>query len=247
MMQGHNVVLLTRPREASEKLALQLSSFGIFSHICPILTRVFISDVDWPDIDDVQALIFTSANAVAALSKADKGETYISLPCFCVGAQTAEAALQAGFHSVYASEAGVSGLIEKISHDLEGHGNVFYPRGREVAQDINDYLQRYGLSCIERRVYAMDTLRSLPDDLAVLLRSGRIAAMPFYSARTARHFAGLVREAGLEDCFSNIKALCISANVLEYVRFLNWTSTHVAQSPDGQGMEELIRKHVAVP
>ena len=62
-------VLLTRPKEDSESLAALLKARGIKSLIEPMLTIYPRTNVRLL-IDDIQALIFTSANGVRSLAEA---------------------------------------------------------------------------------------------------------------------------------------------------------------------------------
>ena len=79
-------VLITRPRAEAAVLARELEARGHEVLVEPLLTIAPVADVI-PALDDVQAILLTSANAVPAL----RG-TNPRLPVFVVGEATARAA-----------------------------------------------------------------------------------------------------------------------------------------------------------
>ena len=79
-------VLITRPRDQALELADRLAARGDTALIEPLLTIERIAGVA-PQLDGVQALVLTSANAAPAL-----GPWARQLPLFAVGAATAGAA-----------------------------------------------------------------------------------------------------------------------------------------------------------
>ena len=89
-------VMITRPREDAEALAGRLAEDGIESLIEPLLE--IIPRADEPlDLDNVQALMLTSANGARALGRATDRR---DLALFAVGPATAAAARSAGFATV---------------------------------------------------------------------------------------------------------------------------------------------------
>ena len=83
-------VLITRPREQALELADRLAARGDTALIESLLIIEPVAGVV-PQLDGVQALVLTSANAAPAL-----GAWAGQLPLFAVGAATAEAARRAG-------------------------------------------------------------------------------------------------------------------------------------------------------
>ena len=89
-------VLITRPREASERLARRIAALGYEPVIAPMLKIVpQTSSVPLPP--GTGTLLFTSANGVRAFARRQPER---SAPVFAVGAATADAARAAGFGDV---------------------------------------------------------------------------------------------------------------------------------------------------
>lgn len=89
------VLLMTRPRAASERFLAELAGDGI-SGFTTIISPLFdIQPAEQlPDLSGIKGLIFTSAHGVT--SYCDLGGSP-ALPCFAVGPATAETARKHGF------------------------------------------------------------------------------------------------------------------------------------------------------
>src|SRR5262249_33099489 len=89
-------VLVTRPIEDARGTAARLIRLGHTPLVSPLLEVHFL---EGPKLSfaNVQAIVATSANGVRALIRRT---TTRDLPIFAVGAQTAEAAREAGFTNV---------------------------------------------------------------------------------------------------------------------------------------------------
>lgn len=239
-------VILTRAEAQSQQLHDVLLSEGIKSLICPLLTLQF-EDIDWPDPDSLQAIICTSARAIEAMIHADVLDRYRALPCFCVGGDTAQLARDEGVKDVHVGAGGAQALEMLVRSALKPRdGTLFYPCARDVAYPLGEALEKARFAVEQRAVYSMALSPQLPPLFLEALRDGEVGCITFYSARTARHFAHLAETSEIAQSLDDIKVLCISESVLEYVRPLNWASTHVAQTPDGSGMMESIERICAV-
>ena len=100
-------VMITRPREDAEALAGRLAEDGIESLIEPLL-EIIPRAGETLDLDDVQALMLTSANGARALGRATDRR---DLAVYAVGPATAAAARAAGFTTV----ATAGGDVEALS------------------------------------------------------------------------------------------------------------------------------------
>ena len=85
-------VLITRPREDATPLAAELAALGHETLIEPLLTIVPRRDAEI-DLQDVQALVFTSANGARVFAGLSPRR---DLPVYAVGGSTAQAAGGAG-------------------------------------------------------------------------------------------------------------------------------------------------------
>ena len=236
-------VVITRAEEQAQHLHDLLFSEDIFSLICPLLFLKY-NDIKYPDSCDIQAVILTSSRAIEAMIHADVLDRYLDLRCFCVGGDTAQLARDNGFKKVHIGMGGAKGLSVLLGSTLKtDQGALFYPCGADVAYPLKADLEQNGYKVIERAVYQMQLSDGFSRLVLEALRDNEIGSVTFYSARTAEHFAQLVERHKIAGSLGQIKALCISQSVLEYVQHINWVSTHVADRPDGQGMVDLIKLH----
>ena len=86
-------VLVTRPAEDGAEIAKRLAAMGHEALLAPLLRIEFLAGPPL-SLDDVQAILATSANGVRALARRTSVR---DLPLFAVGPQTAAAAQEAGF------------------------------------------------------------------------------------------------------------------------------------------------------
>ena len=224
-------VLITRPGPYGLKDRDWYINKGFFVQFEPIIIyREF--GYTLPQWDDFSALIVTSQKSLDVF----QNRAVPDIPVFCVGRQTAAKAAGYGFNKVYIPEGGnAESLVSLITghKDSVHHKPLLYLRGASVSMDIKAALFRSKIAAEELIVYQTIPAQALSDQTTALLRSGKINAVTFYSKKTARIFADLIRTAALENTLVNIKALCLSDAVLECVRPLNWKSTHVSPAPDG--------------
>src|SRR5487761_972144 len=101
--------LVTRPREAADRLAAALAERGVAALIEPLLEVRFDAPTA-PDLTGVQAVLCTSANGVRALARAS-GER--RLPLLAVGEATAARARVEGFAAVASAGGDVADLAQQ--------------------------------------------------------------------------------------------------------------------------------------
>ena len=95
------LALLTRPRTDSEALSVLLRKWGVRSLIEPVIEILPLAETKLPELNDMQALLITSANGVRALvSLLGPPPEARHIPLLVVGPASAEAARKAGFDNV---------------------------------------------------------------------------------------------------------------------------------------------------
>lgn len=243
---AQSYTVLTRPLAQSKALAEDLADAGIETLVCPLLS-LELCEADWPEAQEMQAAVFTSARAIEAIIAAGMGHRYKSLRCFCVGGDTAKAARGAGFRYVHVGSGGARNLDVFIRAVLNPQGGaVFYPCGRDVSYPLQQKLEEAGFCVIQRPVYEMKAVEQLPEAFLQNIQAGKVSIITFYSARTARVFLECIDVAVIAERLAQIKLLCISASVLECVQHLNWAGTFVPDRPNGSAMRALIQEHASV-
>ena len=93
-------ILVTRPLEDGRQIAARLAEMGHQALLAPLLEPRFFDGPE-PALDDVQAILATSANGVRALIRRTPRR---DIPIFAVGPQTAEEATKAGFTEVRSAD-----------------------------------------------------------------------------------------------------------------------------------------------
>ncbi len=225
------LTLLTRPRPDSERCAADLHQRGFETFIEPMLIIDTVR-AEWPKPSDFNGIIVTSAHALEAVPASWRLE---SLPVFAVGKHTEFVARSYGFQNVRCADGGVSELESLLLSEGQGM-NLLHPCGRDKAAMNN----LPDISITNLTVYKATAAKKFSDGLLDLLDRHIVSTVLFYSPRTAAVFAGLVEYYDRMDCFRTIKALCLSAPVVQSLRHLPWQDVRQAVRPCHDAMLELI-------
>ncbi len=224
--QDTPLILLTRPQAASARFAARLVA------ACPA-AAVLISPLqavqfaDWPrPLVLPEAVIFTSQNAVEAAARAG-----LSGRAFCVGDQTAEAAVKAGFDAVSAGGTAddLVGLIIAARP-----ASVWHLRGADTRGDVAGRLRKAGISVFEAVVYRTED-RPLTGEAITALGQSRPILLPLFSPKSAARAS-----AALTSVQAPLIVLCLSAAVGRAAARLPAVQRRVAKRPDADGMLEIV-------
>lgn len=234
-------LLLTRPLPRSQEVAeaVERRFPGAFETVIWPLTRIEQETAPL-DLDDVQGLLFTSANGVRAFARVSARR---DLPALCVGAGTAAAARAEGL--VAQSANGDSGALALLAASawLPGAGPYLHVRGRDTVGDLAGALAAEGIETREVVLYAAEPAATVPPAVTALLEEGRIGAAALFSPRSARLFAGFAaeaREAGRGWKLGTATAIVISAATAEPLRALGFGRVEIAARPDVSGMIDAL-------
>jgi len=230
-------ILITRPLDDSEATAAKLRAMGHDAIVAPLLEIRFLDNAEI-DLNDVQAILATSANGVRALERATQMR---DIPIFAVGPQTAEAAKLAGFTQIRNAKGDGAALAEAAMNWAKpGGGALFHVQGKETKGGLADVLKKHGFEIRESVLYEAAAVEHLPQAAAAALQSGGLDAAMFYSPRSARIFFKCVVNAGLAQTTSGFAALCISKATADALSPLNFRAIHVAGRPDQDAMLRLV-------
>lgn len=236
------VLLIIRPELRAGEDAAFFGERGINAHIAPVLAYEDVA-FEMPKADQVDVLMITSAQAMARIQGAD---TLKNKPLYCVGAQSAKAAKDAGFTRVRHANGTAKEMLDMVKAQVKPRARILYLRGEDVSVDLSQSLGSAGFSCESRIVYRAAPRDIFDEKLRTLIQGHTIAAVSFYSQRSARIFAEGVKAYGLEGALCVTKALCISRPVVECVRVLPWADVLLAERPDGDAMRALSLKAMGV-
>jgi uroporphyrinogen-III synthase len=123
-------VWVTRARPGAEATAVRLAALGFTPLIAPLLeVRPLKAEIDLTDVD---ALVFTSINAVPAFTALSPAR---DRPVFAVGDATARAARGAGFATVRSANGDLTALATLVRADGRGL-TLLHPAAAQPAGDL---------------------------------------------------------------------------------------------------------------
>lgn len=230
-------VLVTRPQGDAELTAALLSAKGHDAIVAPLLD---IRMRPGPDIalDDVQAILVTSANGVRALAHRTQRR---DVKIFAVGTQTASAARALGFRNVADAAGDGAALAALVAAQLMPKaGPLLHAAGAEAHGALAELLTQKGFTLRREVLYEARAADMLPQAARYALAERRLDAVLFYSPRTARIFTGLVQAGGVRDGCREIIALCISQPTADALAPLAFRDIRVAAHPDSEALLALL-------
>ncbi|MEZ5668231.1 MAG: uroporphyrinogen-III synthase [Alphaproteobacteria bacterium] len=240
--------LITRPQPEADETALALRALDLAVTVAPMLEIVALPAPETMQrLDDVQAVVLTSASAARALIHRPLGARLMErdLPVFAVGESTAAAARAVGFGHVVSADGDGDDLVALVAERTDPRrGAILYPCGVHTARDLRAALAAVDRDCVPVPVYEARAVEALPREIEHGLRRRHFDLVLFYSARTAGIFADLVEAYGLEAHLADAAALCLSQGVAGRAQALRWGAVEVASHPDGRSMLALVRELV---
>ena len=172
-------VLLTRPKPDSQRIARELEKVGIGSIIWP-LTEIVQVEKPITISDGTDALVFTSSHGVRAFAH---GNERRDLKVFCVGQRTAALAQAAGFKDVQSAGGGFDALVALLRDAAPA--SVFYPRARDISNDLEAVLRPNRIRCDSQIVYSAQPTTGPAREVDVALTAGNVDVITIWSRRNA--------------------------------------------------------------
>ena len=233
-------VLITRPRPQALELARALEAHGDTVLLEPLLTIERIAGAT-PDLEGVQAIVLTSANAVPALGEPVAGAAARRLPVFAVGAATAAAARDAGCASVVAAGGDGADLARLIARRCRpDDGALLHLCGEHVRPGLAEGLAAAGFALRVQAVYRAEPARALTPGTIAALERGALDAVLLFSPRTARTLVALIRKHQLDAALASTAAICLSAAVAAPCRELAWRAIHTSARAELAAVLEVL-------
>ncbi len=225
--------LVTRPLPDAGRTADALAARGVTALLEPMLTVEFLP-IAAPDLGDVQALLFTSANGVRAFAAASPGR---GLPVFAAGDATAREARAAGFLRVESAAGDARALVRLAAVRCQPPaGPLLHASGEAVAGDPAGCLAAAGFRVRRETLYRTRAAGSLSPALTGELAAGRLGLALFFSPRTAAVFARLARRSGVGGACRSVHACVLSEAVGRALEGVAWREVRVADRPDHEAM-----------
>tara|TARA_R100001244_G_scaffold86820_10_gene66469 strand:+ start:3849 stop:4535 length:687 start_codon:yes stop_codon:yes gene_type:complete len=216
-------VLILRPMDGARQTERRAQELGLQTVVDPLFS---VEPMTWsgPAVQDFDALLLTSANAVAY--GGTQLESYHPLPVLAVGEATAAAAVNAGFHIAQTGASGAQTLLDV--QPAGRHRSILWLAGE----------QHGALDAGERQLHIVPVYRSraiaLGKKALACLRAETVVLL--HSARAARHLAAELDRLHIRR--DRHHAVAFSAKVAEAAG-QGWRSVHTACRPDDDALLSL--------
>ncbi len=229
-------ILVTRPEPGGSATAAALTEMGWVPILAPILI-IQPRPAHPPPPRQIAAILLPSANALIGLDA-----TWHHHRVLTVGAATAAHAIAAGFTTVESANGDAHALVTLTARTIRcDTGTLLLACAEGQSLDLAKGLRAAGFRVARRVVYAAKPANTLPHVAAEALRSGRLRAVLFFSAETARHFMRLVRAAGLGAHLARLEAITIGPKAGMALKDGGWSQVRVTGLPTQAGMLALLR------
>jgi uroporphyrinogen-III synthase len=205
-------LLVTRPLEDARLQAGRLAALGHEAVLAPLLTVEPVPGIALP-LEDAQALIVTSRNALRALAAHPARDRALALPLIAVGEATAREAERFGFKSVTVGEGIAESLLPLIAQRFApSKGPLVHLAGETLAYDLKGALEARGFELRQPVLYRARAAEALPPEVVAELKAGKIDGVILMSPRTATIFAALMRKHGVTEA-ARLRCYCLSPSV----------------------------------
>lgn len=221
-------VLVFRPLEDAERSAQTLRERGKDPVVAPLFQ--VLPTGEKPPKGPFDALVLTSANAVPALESLPKSWRG-TLPAFCVGTRTADAAGKLGF-TAHSARAGRAELLTLILEQMPTGKKLLLVAGRDRHEDLPQQLRDAGHEVTVWTAYEAKAVDALPAPAADALRDGSADAALHYSPRSAEVFFDLAGKAGLTEQARALPQIALSAAIAAPLISAGSDTVLVAEHPE---------------
>ena len=178
------------------------------------------------DINQYDALIFTSANAIRNLKVLSEEKKKL---CFCVGSITEKIARQLGYHNTLSAGGTVNALKNLIlnSNQINEKSKIAYFCGDNITYDLDSELKREGLNISKVINYKSEKITDLNNQNKEIITNHSPDIIFIYSMRSGESFMEIVRNHSLYPLMTGSKVMCISEKVAKVFKSDGWSKVEV--------------------
>ena len=218
-------IILTRPLNDTENLMQELFNLGHKIIHIPTL-KIKSANLEKIDIENFNALVFTSSNAVKNLSI--KGEKK-NIKCFCVGSVTEKIARLNGFTKTISASGNVNALKNLIlnTKELKKNDKLAYICGDQITLELDKELGREGFRVKKFINYFSEKITYLNDANIDLIKKYPPNVIFFYSLRSAESFNSIVANYSLAPMMTQSVVMCISKKIADFFNKAGWKKNKV--------------------
>jgi uroporphyrinogen-III synthase len=218
-------ILITRPLMDSEDLMGKFFSLGHKIIHIPTL-KISAIKIESVNINQYDALIFTSANAIRNLDVSSEGKKKL---CFCVGSITEKIARQLGYNNTLSAGGTVNALKNLIinSKEINDKSKIAYFCGDNITYDLDLELKKEGFIIDKFIIYKSEKITDLNDKNKEIITNHSPDIIFIYSLRSAESFIEIVRNHSLYPLMTGSKVMCISEKVASVFKSLGWKKVEI--------------------
>ena len=178
------------------------------------------------NINQYDALIFTSANAIRNLDVSSEGKKKL---CFCVGSITEKIARQLGYNNTLSAGGTVNALKNLIinSKEINDKSKIAYFCGDNITYDLDLELKREGFIIDKFINYKSEKITDLNDKNKEIITNHSPDIIFVYSLRSAESFIEIVRNHSLYPLMTGSKVMCISEKVANVFKSFGWKKVEI--------------------
>ncbi len=231
-------IVITRPAAQGISFIERLEGCDLSGFLLEPILDIKTLFVSLPDSDLYDGVIVTSIHSVEILSCSKR----LMKPFYCVGESVAMALRDRGATNISIIAPMANELVQDIRKQ-EGFENshLLYLRGKDIAFDMKTALKDTNIKVDELVCYEAVAATKFSNAFIKALNNHEIAAITFFSKRTAQVFMECVRASNIQNDLKGIKALCISDGVVEYLKPVFGQNIVVSDTPDADGMSCITR------
>ena len=234
-------ILVTRPKADFQRTADGLAGLGFNAVSAPMM---FFNKLEIlpPKLDEVAALVFTSANGIRAIAGVAE---FKGLACYVVGKQTAKLAAEHGFEVLGQGAGDVVSLVNVIAVDYLARGlenPLLHISGVDQAGDLVKSLAELSIDCGRLRAYEMRPAERIMPEIEQKLCTDEITAILFYSTRSAKIFIELCEKTGVLAKIYSVPIFCLSKNIADRACKPYLKQIYYIDQPDEQALLDLLGK-----
>jgi uroporphyrinogen-III synthase len=235
----HLPIIITRAEPGASETEARLRALSLTPIVAPMLSLQPRHDQDLPDPSTIAGLVFTSANGVRVFASRNQERT---LPAWCVGPATAQAAHIAGFQSVLES----SGNAVDLAHFISAHKSpeaapLLHVANGAAAGTLKSTLEQDGHKVLFAPLYDMKPAETLASEVDQLMARHDPAIVLIHSQKGAEAFANLVAERSV----SNLITVGISNAACKPMTRLGTGAIYVADAPNEDGLFAALQTAIA--
>lgn len=235
-------VLVTRPEPDASTTKAALEAAGHSVVLSPLMTIRFLPVQRFGE-GMIQAIIFTSRNAVRALAQSPVLQGLLDVPVFAVGKGTARDAHDLGFHGVMEGPGNASDLVDVITaKSTPAGGRLIHCAGYKLAFDFEGVLGSKGFDVATIRCYEAEAASKLTDEAEAALRGGHLDAVLLMSPNASRTYVNLVEAAGLSQEAGKIACACISQATADALTPFKPGNVKVSLRPNSEEVLALVNR-----